>query len=58
MDEPYNNIHWTRVLILRPTVDSTRSDTDEDMQPSPTDINETEENEISIVRLMRLVPPA
>ena len=46
------------VLILMPTADLMRSDTDEGEQPSPMDSNETEENGISIARFMRLVPPA
>ena len=46
------------VLILRHTVDSTRSGHDESVQQYPTNSSETEENEISIVWLMRLVPPA
>ena len=41
------------MLVLRPTADITRRGTDEDLQPSPTDSNETEENEISIVSFWR-----
>ena len=37
------------VLILRHTVDSTRSGHDESVQQYPTNSSETEENEISIV---------